>query len=139
MLQLLLHVLFRDLVHRRASVSYLGNSRYRRRQAQYSIRINRQWRICFHWTDAGPEDVEIVHGHRRITADTALRLARYFGTSERFWINLQARYDLEIQKDRPGQRRGHEPLTGRTVKRQAIRAARGAASRRTAGTTRTAI
>jgi addiction module HigA family antidote len=45
---------------------------------------------------------EIVHGHRRITADTALRLARYFGTSERFWINLQARYDLEIQRDRLG-------------------------------------
>jgi len=45
---------------------------------------------------------EIVHGHRRITADTALRLSRYFGTSERFWLNLQARYDLEIEKDRLG-------------------------------------
>jgi len=45
---------------------------------------------------------EIVHGQRRITADTALRLSRYFGTSERFWINLQARYDLEIEKDRLG-------------------------------------
>lgn len=45
---------------------------------------------------------EIVHGQRRISADTALRLARYFGTSERFWINLQARYDLEIEKDRLG-------------------------------------
>jgi len=43
---------------------------------------------------------EIVHGQRRITADTALRLARYFGTSERFWMNLQARYDLEVEKDR---------------------------------------
>ena len=43
---------------------------------------------------------EIVHGQRRITADTALRLSRYFGTSERFWLNLQARYDLEIEKDR---------------------------------------
>ena len=41
---------------------------------------------------------EIVHGQRRISADTALRLARYFGTSERFWINLQARYDLETEK-----------------------------------------
>jgi addiction module HigA family antidote len=40
---------------------------------------------------------EIVHGTRAITADTALRLARYFGTSERFWLNLQARYDIEIQ------------------------------------------
>jgi antitoxin HigA-1 len=45
---------------------------------------------------------EIVHGQRRITADTALRLSRYFSTSERFWLNLQARYDLEIEKDRLG-------------------------------------
>jgi antitoxin HigA-1 len=43
---------------------------------------------------------EIVHGKRRISADTALRLARYFGTSERFWMNLQSRYDLEIERDR---------------------------------------
>ena len=45
---------------------------------------------------------EIVHGQRRITADTALRLSRYFGTCERFWLNLEARYDLEIEKDRLG-------------------------------------
>jgi antitoxin HigA-1 len=45
---------------------------------------------------------EIVHGQRRISADTGLRLARYFGTSERFWMNLQTRYDLEIEKDRLG-------------------------------------
>ena len=43
---------------------------------------------------------EIVHGTRGISADTALRLARYFGTSERFWMNLQARYDLEVVRDR---------------------------------------
>ncbi len=43
---------------------------------------------------------EIVHGKRAITPDTALRLARYFGLSERFWINMQARYDLELEKDR---------------------------------------
>lgn len=43
---------------------------------------------------------EIVHGKRGITADTALRLARFFGTTERFWLNLQGRYDLEIEKDR---------------------------------------
>ena len=43
---------------------------------------------------------EIVHGKRGITADTALRLARYFGTSERFWLNLQSRYELEVQRDR---------------------------------------
>jgi addiction module HigA family antidote len=47
---------------------------------------------------------EIVHGSRAITADTALRLARYFGTSERFWMNLQARYDLEVAKIRLGRR-----------------------------------
>jgi addiction module HigA family antidote len=45
---------------------------------------------------------EIVHGQRGISADTALRLARFFGTSERFWFNLQARYDLEVEKDRLG-------------------------------------
>jgi len=43
---------------------------------------------------------EIVHGKRSISADTALRLSRYFGQSERFWLNLQARYDLEVEKDR---------------------------------------
>ena len=43
---------------------------------------------------------EIVHGKRAISPDTALRLSRYFGLSERFWINMQARYDLEIEKDR---------------------------------------
>ena len=38
----------------------------------------------------------------RLTADTALRLSRYFGTSDQFWLNLQARYDLEAEKDRLG-------------------------------------
>jgi antitoxin HigA-1 len=47
---------------------------------------------------------EIVHGKRSISADTALRLARYFGTSERFWLNLQAHFDLEVEKDRLGDR-----------------------------------
>ncbi len=42
---------------------------------------------------------EIVHGKRRITADTALRLARYFGNSAQFWINLQTHYDLEVESD----------------------------------------
>ncbi|MFI7541031.1 HigA family addiction module antitoxin [Actinoplanes sp. NPDC049599] len=45
---------------------------------------------------------EIVHGNRRVTADTALRLARYFGTTDMFWINLQNRYDLEVEKDALG-------------------------------------
>ena len=43
---------------------------------------------------------EIVQRKRSITPDTALRLSRFFGLSERFWINLQARYDLEMEKDR---------------------------------------
>jgi addiction module HigA family antidote len=43
---------------------------------------------------------EIVHGKRSISADTALRLSRYFKLSERFWLNLQARFDLETEKDR---------------------------------------
>ncbi len=47
---------------------------------------------------------EIVHGKRSISADTALRLARYFGNSELFWLNLQNRYDLEVQRDRLGDR-----------------------------------
>lgn len=42
---------------------------------------------------------EIVHGKRAISADTALRLSRYFGMSDRFWMNLQARYDIEMEKD----------------------------------------
>ncbi|KAA6435249.1 HigA family addiction module antidote protein [Agrococcus sediminis] len=47
---------------------------------------------------------EIVHGKRRLTADTALRLARYFGTSAQFWVNLQSRFDLESERDRIGAR-----------------------------------
>ena len=47
---------------------------------------------------------EIVHGKRAITPDTALRLSRYFSLSERFWLNLQSRYDLEIEKDRLAER-----------------------------------
>src|SRR5438128_528757 len=59
---------------------------------------------------------EIVNGLRGISADTALRLARYFGTSERFWLNLQTHYDLEKEKDRLGDRletevRVHERTT----------------------------
>jgi addiction module HigA family antidote len=42
---------------------------------------------------------EIVHGKRRVSADTALRLARYFGTTDLFWVNLQNRFDLEVEKD----------------------------------------
>ena len=56
---------------------------------------------------------EIVHGKRSVTADTALRLSRYFGTSERFWLNLQTGYDLDIEgraRDRLGDRLDAEVL-----------------------------
>ena len=57
---------------------------------------------------------EIVHAKRGITADTALRLARYFGTSERFWLNLQSRYELEVERDRlAGALDQIEPLAAR--------------------------
>lgn len=51
---------------------------------------------------------EIVHGKRAVTADTALRLARYFGTSARFWLNLQAQYDLDVHSDALGDRLDRE-------------------------------
>ena len=53
---------------------------------------------------------EIVHGKRAVTADTALRLARFFGTSERFWLNLQTAHDLDVERDRLGARLPREVL-----------------------------
>ena len=58
---------------------------------------------------------EIVHGSRRISADTALRLARYFGTTERFWLNLQSKFDLEEQKDLLGNRLAKEVIVLRAA------------------------
>jgi addiction module HigA family antidote len=54
---------------------------------------------------------EIVHGKRSVTADTALRLARYFGTSDRFWLNLQASYDLDVEREKLGDRLEAEVLS----------------------------
>lgn len=52
-------------------------------------------------TEVPPRRInEIVHGKRAITADTSLRLAKFFGTSEQFWLNLQTRHDLELERDR---------------------------------------
>lgn len=51
---------------------------------------------------------EIVHGNRAVSADTALRLARFFGTSAQFWLNLQAHFDLETERDRLGARLKNE-------------------------------
>lgn len=45
---------------------------------------------------------EIIHGFRSVSANTALRLARYFDVSPEFWLNLQARYDLEIEREKLG-------------------------------------
>ena len=45
-------------------------------------------------------DMDVMHPNRTKMVDTALRLARYFGTSERFWLNLQSHHDLEVEKDR---------------------------------------
>jgi addiction module HigA family antidote len=67
-----------------------------------------QYRIA-HDISVPPRRInEIVLGKRAITADTALRLARYFKTTERFWMNLQARYDLEVERDRLGARLKNE-------------------------------
>jgi len=51
---------------------------------------------------------EIIHGKRRITADTALRLAHYFDMSPQFWLGLQMDYDLDIEEDRLSDRIPHE-------------------------------
>ena len=59
-----------------------------------------QYRLAKDINVPAPRVNEIVHGKRAITADTALRLSRYFNLSERFWLNLQARYDLEMEKDK---------------------------------------
>lgn len=51
---------------------------------------------------------EIIHAKRGVTADTALRLSAYFGTSARFWMNLQIAYDLDVETDRIGKRLGRQ-------------------------------
>jgi len=58
---------------------------------------------------------EIVHGRRAITTDTALRLSLFFGQSERFWMNLQTRYNLEREKDRLGSKLQKEVRTRQSV------------------------
>jgi len=54
---------------------------------------------------------EIIHGKRRITADTALRLAHYFGMSPQFWLGLQMDYDLDVEEDRLADRLAEEVKT----------------------------
>jgi addiction module HigA family antidote len=54
---------------------------------------------------------EIVHGNRAISANTALRLAKYFGTSPQFWLNLQSHYNLELEMDKVGKKLEDEVLS----------------------------
>ena len=74
---------------------------------------------------------EIVLGKRSVSADTALRLGRYFGTSEEFWLNLQTQYDLDVEKDRLGLRLENEviQLVPRDLKKGAPKRAASAMSR----------
>ncbi len=51
-----------------------------------------------------PRVYEIARGGRAVSADTALRLGRYFGTGPEFWLNLQSHYDLEVARDRAGEK-----------------------------------
>jgi antitoxin HigA-1 len=64
---------------------------------------------------------EIVQGKRSVTADTALRLARYFGTSPRFWIGLQGDYDLDVANDRLGERLEREVRVPALVKQKSMK------------------
>ena len=64
---------------------------------------------------------EIVHGQRSMSADTALRLAKFFGTSDIFWLNLQARYDLDRQRQRLGNRlRESQPSARLYMKKEVL-------------------
>ena len=75
---------------------------------------------------------EIVHGKRAISSDTALRLARYLGTSERFWLNLQARYQIEVERDRLGARLGRDVKVFAETRRAPPTRAAGRSTRRAA-------
>jgi len=65
-----------------------------------------QYRLCKDISVQPQRINQIVRGERSITAETALRLSRYFGTSDRSWLNLQSHYDIEIEKDWLGDRLG---------------------------------
>jgi len=63
-----------------------------------------QYRLCKDISVQPRRINQIVRGERSITAETALRLSRYFGTSDRSWLNLQSRYDIDTEKDWLGDR-----------------------------------
>jgi addiction module HigA family antidote len=83
---------------------------------------------------------EIIQGQRAISADTALRLAKFFGTSEMFWLNLQARYDLDVQKQKLGSKLSGVRALSSLPKplSRAIRAARSLAAAAKSGAARSA-
>jgi proteic killer suppression protein len=66
------------------------------RAGQWAMTVNGPWRICFRFI------TQILNGKRGISAETALRLARYFGNSAQFWLNLQSRYDLVVVEQNIG-------------------------------------
>jgi len=84
----------------------------------FLFRINNQWRICFVWKDENAFDVEInvpanrvsqlIHCKREITADTALRLGRYFGIEPEFWLNLQSRYNMKMAQRKADRKNAEE-------------------------------
>ncbi len=79
-----------------------------------------QYRLA-KWINVHPRRInEIVHGKRSITADTALRLARYFGTSVELWMNLQSHYDIEVAKDALKDRLAQE-VQPRNALKEAVR------------------
>ncbi|MDQ8156986.1 MAG: HigA family addiction module antitoxin [Gemmatimonadota bacterium] len=67
---------------------------------------------------------EIIHGIRAVSADTALRLARYFGLTPQFWLTLQMHYDVEIERDRLGRRLTDEVKVRSTGRRATAAPAR---------------
>jgi hypothetical protein len=67
----------------------------------FKKRLANTWGVeCAHYPRGAPQD---RRGRRAITADSALRFARYFGTSAEFWLNLQSHYDLEVEEGRAGE------------------------------------
>jgi addiction module HigA family antidote len=82
------------------------------RAGQWAMTVNCPWPICFRFKNGNAYDLalrvpsgritQILNGKRGISAETALRLARYFGNSAQFWINLQSRYDLAVVEQNIG-------------------------------------
>jgi toxin HigB-1 len=87
------------------------------RRRQWAMTVNERWRICFEFQKGDAHEVEIVdyhkgvpsgritdilNGRRSITADTAVRLGRYFGNGAQFWLDLQSQYDIGVVEREKG-------------------------------------